>query len=102
MQAWHISLFIRHIGAAPFERKRNGDPNRNYLGKLRIGLCRIAICVFLKTKSPKIRWRRTDRNPQQVTEYLEKAEVVARQIEEGVFYSESASGAASAISCSSA
>ncbi len=46
----------------------------------------IAICVFLKTKAPKIRWHRTDRNPRQVMEYLDKAEVVARQIEQSIFY----------------
>jgi putative RecB family exonuclease len=46
----------------------------------------IAICVFLKTKAPKIRWHRTDRNPQQVTEYLEKAELVTQQIAQGIFY----------------
>ena len=46
----------------------------------------IAVCVLVKTKAPKIRWHRTDRTPDDVVEYLEKAETVAHQIEQSVFY----------------
>jgi hypothetical protein len=41
----------------------------------------IAVCVLVKTKTPKISWHKTDRTPDQVVEYLRKAEAVARQIQ---------------------
>ena len=46
----------------------------------------IGVCVLVQTKAPKICWHRTDRTPDQVVEYLEKAETVAGQIERRVFY----------------
>lgn len=46
----------------------------------------VAVCVFLKSKEPRIKWYKTKRTPEQVMEYLEKAELVAGQIEGGNFY----------------
>lgn len=46
----------------------------------------VAVCVFLKSKEPQIRWHKTKRTPEQVMEYVEKLELVASQIESGVFY----------------
>ena len=40
----------------------------------------IGVCVLVKTKAPKICWHRTDRTPDQVVEYLEKAETPDRTV----------------------
>jgi len=47
---------------------------------------RVAVCVFVKSKEPRIEWHIAQRTPEQVMEYLEKAELVARQIAQGNFY----------------
>jgi CRISPR/Cas system-associated exonuclease Cas4 (RecB family) len=46
----------------------------------------VAVCVFVKTKKPRIEWHVTQRTPEQVIEYLQKAELVAEQIARGNFY----------------
>jgi len=46
----------------------------------------VAVCVSIKAKDPRIEWHVTQRTPEQVMEYLEKAELVAEQIEHGNFY----------------
>src|SRR5207302_6573286 len=45
-----------------------------------------AVCVFIKSKEARIEWHVTKRTPEQVMEYLGKAELVAGQIEQGKFY----------------
>jgi hypothetical protein len=45
-----------------------------------------ALCVFLKTKEPRIEWHIARRNGQQLMEFLAKAEYVAGQINSGRFY----------------
>lgn len=47
---------------------------------------RVAVCVFVKSKEPKIEWHIRQRTPKQVMEYVEKAEAVAEQIASGNFY----------------
>lgn len=47
---------------------------------------RLALCVLVKTKEPKIEWHVTSRSPDQVVEYLTKARLVAREISAGHFY----------------
>lgn len=49
----------------------------------------VAICVFVKTKEPEIKWHKTTRSPDQIVEYAEKAGIVAGQIQQGVFYKRS-------------
>jgi len=45
-----------------------------------------ALCVFVKTKEPRIDWFVSDRKPEQVMEYLTKVEHVAGEISAGHFY----------------
>ena len=49
----------------------------------------VALCVFVKTKVPQIEWHKTRRTGAQLTEYLAKAELVAREISAGRFYKRS-------------
>jgi len=46
----------------------------------------VALCVLIKAKVPKIEWHLTNRTPQQLTEYLAKAGLIAREITAGHFY----------------
>jgi len=46
----------------------------------------VAVCVFVKTKKPRIEWHVTQRTPEQIIEYLGKVEHVAEQIEKQNFY----------------
>jgi len=46
----------------------------------------MALCVLVKTKEPKIEWHVSDRNPDDLMEYLTKAGYVAREIGAGRFY----------------
>lgn len=46
----------------------------------------VALCVFVKSKTPKIEWHVTKRTPGQLMAYLEKAEYVGQQIQTGRFY----------------
>ena len=46
----------------------------------------VAVCVFIKSKEPKIEWHAAHRTPEQVVEYLEKIELIAGQIEQDNFY----------------
>src|SRR2546426_6611827 len=46
----------------------------------------VAVCVFIKSKEPKIEWHITQRTPEQVMEYLEKTEMIADQIAKRNFY----------------
>lgn len=45
-----------------------------------------ALCVFVKTKEPRIDWLLSERRPHQVLEYLEKVDYVAQEISAGRFY----------------
>jgi CRISPR/Cas system-associated exonuclease Cas4 (RecB family) len=47
---------------------------------------RVAVCVFVKSKEPRIEWHITERKPEQIVEYLDKVELVAGQIERRNFY----------------
>ncbi|PYU19110.1 MAG: hypothetical protein DMG32_25055 [Acidobacteria bacterium] len=46
----------------------------------------VDLCALVKAKAPRIEWHSTQRTPEQVMEYLKKAELVAGQIEQGKFY----------------
>jgi len=46
----------------------------------------VAVCVFVKSKEPRIEWHITQRTPEQVIEYLNKVGHIAEQIERGNFY----------------
>ncbi len=45
-----------------------------------------ALCVFVKTKEPRIDWYVSARKPEQVIEYLAKVAYVAGEIAAGHFY----------------
>ncbi|MBX3024683.1 PD-(D/E)XK nuclease family protein [bacterium] len=45
-----------------------------------------ALCVFVKTKEPRIDWLVSERQPDQVLEYVEKVEIIAQAISAGFFY----------------
>jgi CRISPR/Cas system-associated exonuclease Cas4 (RecB family) len=45
-----------------------------------------ALCVFVKTKEPRIDWQVTERRPGQILEYLDKVDHVAREIGAGRYY----------------
>jgi len=45
-----------------------------------------ALCVFVKTREPKIEWHISARRPEQVIEYLDKVEYVAKEITAKHFY----------------
>lgn len=45
-----------------------------------------SLCVFVKTKEPRIEWYVSKRDGPQLTEFLSKAEYVAREITSGHFY----------------
>jgi CRISPR/Cas system-associated exonuclease Cas4 (RecB family) len=45
-----------------------------------------ALCVFVKTKEPRIDWYVSDQQPEQVMEYLAKVEYVAHEIAAEHFY----------------
>jgi putative RecB family exonuclease len=46
----------------------------------------IAVCVFVKTKEPRIRWHFTDRTEHAAVQFLQKAAIVAGEIGRGHFY----------------
>ncbi len=46
----------------------------------------VAVSVFVKSKEPRIEWHTTQRKSEQVVEFLEKAEILSRQIEQQNFY----------------
>jgi CRISPR/Cas system-associated exonuclease Cas4 (RecB family) len=46
----------------------------------------MALCVLVKTKEPKIEWHVSQRNPDDLLDYLAKAGYVAREIAAGRFY----------------
>jgi CRISPR/Cas system-associated exonuclease Cas4 (RecB family) len=47
---------------------------------------RLALCVLVKTKEPRIDWFLSGRDPAQLMEYLDKADHVVRDITAGRFY----------------
>jgi RecB family exonuclease len=47
---------------------------------------RMALCVLVKTKEPKIEWHVSERNPGDLLDYLAKAGYVAREIGAGRFF----------------
>ena len=46
----------------------------------------VALCVLIKTKTPRIEWLITRRSADQLVEYLTKARFVAHEIKQGRFY----------------
>ena len=50
------------------------------------GVERLALCVLVKTKEPRIEWHFTTRTGHQLTEYIAKAGYVAREISAGRFF----------------
>src|SRR6266849_2132035 len=46
----------------------------------------MALCVLVKTKEPKIEWHVSERNPDDLLDYLAKAGYVAHEIDAGRFY----------------
>jgi hypothetical protein len=46
----------------------------------------MALCILVKTKEPKIEWHVSDRNPDDLMDYLAKTGYVAREIVAGRFY----------------
>lgn len=46
----------------------------------------MALCVLVKTKEPKIEWHVSERNPDDLIDYLAKAGYVAREIADSRFY----------------
>jgi hypothetical protein len=49
----------------------------------------MALCVLVKTKEPKIEWHVSDRNPDDLMDYLAKAAYIAREVGAGRFYKRS-------------
>ncbi len=47
---------------------------------------RVGFCVLVKTKEPRIEWHWAERNAGHLGDYLKKVGIVARAIEDGVFY----------------
>lgn len=47
---------------------------------------RVALCVLIKTKEPRIEWHFAKRNANHLTEYLDKVRLVAEDIAAGKFY----------------
>lgn len=47
---------------------------------------RVALCVFVKTKEPRIEWHYAKRGPQDLADYLAKARLVANAIAHEEFY----------------
>jgi RecB family exonuclease len=47
---------------------------------------KVALCVLVKTKEPKIAWHFADRNAGRLTEYLAKVQIVSEDIAAGKFY----------------
>jgi len=46
----------------------------------------VALCVFIKTKEPRIEWHFAKRNADDMTDYLTKVQIVAEDIASGKFY----------------
>lgn len=46
----------------------------------------VALCVFVKTKKPRIEWHVAGRSGEQLRAYLAKTRYVGRQISEGRFF----------------
>lgn len=46
----------------------------------------MALCIFIKTKAPRIAWHQAQRNPVQLQEYLEKVRIVTGEIVADHFY----------------
>jgi RecB family exonuclease len=47
---------------------------------------KVAFCVFVKTKEPRIQWHFAERTPEDRSEYVEKARIVSSDILAGKFY----------------
>jgi CRISPR/Cas system-associated exonuclease Cas4 (RecB family) len=47
---------------------------------------RVALCVLIKTKEPRIEWHFAERNANRLVEYLDKVQFVAQDIAAGKFY----------------
>ena len=47
---------------------------------------RVGFCVLVKTKEPRIEWHWAERNAGHLGDYLRKVGIVARAVEDGVFY----------------
>jgi len=47
---------------------------------------KVALCVLVKTKEPKIEWHFAERDAERLTEYLAKVQIVSEDIHAGKFY----------------
>jgi len=47
---------------------------------------KVALCVLVKTKEPKIEWHFAERDAERLTEYLAKVQIVSEDIAAGKFY----------------
>jgi CRISPR/Cas system-associated exonuclease Cas4 (RecB family) len=47
---------------------------------------KVALCVLVKTKEPKIEWHFAERDAERLTEYLAKVQIVSEDIQAGKFY----------------
>ena len=47
---------------------------------------KVALCVLVKTKEPRIEWHFAKRMPQDLVEYLDKVRLVSEDIAAGRFY----------------
>jgi CRISPR/Cas system-associated exonuclease Cas4 (RecB family) len=47
---------------------------------------KVAFCVFVKTKEPRIEWLFAERSANERAEYVEKVRLVSRDIAAGIFY----------------
>jgi len=54
--------------------------------QLRHPEAKVALCVLVKTKTPRIEWQVAKRSAERLADYLEKANLVARAITAGRFY----------------
>ncbi|MCL5406744.1 MAG: PD-(D/E)XK nuclease family protein [Deltaproteobacteria bacterium] len=50
------------------------------------GASRVALCVLVKSKEPKIEWHFAERDAERLKEYLAKVQIVAEDIARGKFY----------------
>ena len=47
---------------------------------------KVALCVLVKTKEPRIEWHFAERDAERLTEYLAKVQIISEDIRTGKFY----------------
>lgn len=68
----------------PFEVEVSDQLTAYRLAEPKAAQC--ALCVFVKTKEPRIEWHISQRRGEDLTEYLSKLEIIGQQIAGNVFY----------------